>query len=211
MKNFLPDLLDWIYKKKCYFCGSSKDSAKMCKKCYDKLNFCDFLPNREILGVPVYTCGFYADIMQKMIRGIKYHKQKELAFYIAKFMYEYMQNLNLNKGFTVVPVPLFAKRKRKRGYNHMELVCEELCRLSGMNYDFEIIKRIKNTKPQYGLKRQERIKNLTNAFEITKIPKSPLLLIDDICTTGSTFESMILELNKNGIYNITCMAAATVE
>ena len=36
-----------------------------------------------------------------------------------------------------------------------------------------------------------------------------LLLIDDICTTGSTFEEMIREFNKSNIYDITCLTATT--
>ncbi len=211
MKKFLVNLLDWIYKKKCYFCGNSKESSRMCSKCYKTLVFSNFSINREILKTKVYTCGLYESTMQKMIRGIKYHKQKELAFYIAQFMWEYFQKLNIDKNFIVVPVPLSKARKKKRGYNHMELVAEEFCKLSGFEYDFEIIRRIKNTKPQYRLKRKERMKNLKDAFEVLKTTDKSILLIDDICTTGSTFESIILELNKKDIYNITCLAAATVE
>lgn len=211
MKNFLLGLLDLIYKKKCYFCGSSKHSLKMCDKCYDKMNFCDVTVNRQIFGAKVYACGLYNGEMQKLIRGVKYHNQPELAFYQAKFMWEYWQKINLNENFLVVPVPLSKERYKQRKYNHMELVAEEFCKLSGYSYDFELIRRVKNTKPQYNLKRNERLKNLENAFEVMKNTDKHVLLIDDICTTGSTFESIILELNKNGIYNITCLATATVE
>lgn len=213
MKNFLLGLLDWIYKKKCYVCGSSKECVKLCSKCYDKIVFNSKNPNRVILNVKVYASGFYDTILQKIIRGLKYHGQCELAFYQAKFMWEYWQTLNLGKNFVVVPVPLHKTRQKKRKYNHMELVALEFCKLSGYEYDFNLIKRIKNTKPQYRLKRYERMENLSGAFEVTfeTKPSKTVLLIDDICTTGSTFESMILTLNKKGIYNITCLATSTVE
>ena len=93
----------------------------------------------------------------------------------------------------------------------MELVAEEFCKLSGYSFDFELIKRIKDTKPQYNLKRKERMENLQNAFMVLKTMDKPILIIDDICTTGSTFESMIMELHKKGIYNITCLATSTVD
>ena len=165
------------------------------------------------LNVKVYASGFYDTILQKIIRGLKYHGQCELAFYQAKFMWEYWQTLNLGNNFVVVPVPLHKTRQKKRKYNHMELVALEFCKLSGYEYDFNLIKRIKNTKPQYRLKRYERMENLSGAFEVTfeTKPSKTVLLIDDICTTGSTFESMILTLNKKGIYNITCLATSTVE
>lgn len=210
MKNFLNSLLDLIYRKKCYFCGKSKQSVKMCSECYDELYFADFEPNRTIDGVNVYTCGVYEKILQKLIRGLKYHKQKELAFYLAKFMYEYFEKLELNKEFQVVPVPLHLNRIKKRKYNHMELVAEEFCRLSGFTPNFELIKRVKDTKPQYRLSRKERMENLAEAFIVDKEKDLhlPLLLIDDICTTGSTFEEMISTLKKDGITDIVCLASS---
>ena len=92
----------------------------------------------------------------------------------------------------------------------MELVAEEFCRLSGFTPNFELIKRIKDTKPQYKLSRKERMKNLENAFEVdkTKLLPLPVLLIDDICTTGATFEEMIAALKKEGIENIICLASS---
>lgn len=217
MKNFLLSLLDWIYKKKCYFCGSSKESAKMCSKCYEKMIPNGFSECRKVCGVSVYAAGFYESNIQKLIRGLKYHGQRELAYYQAKFMWEYWQNLDLGNDFVVVPVPLHKKRQKKRQYNHMELVALEFCKCSGFDYDFDLLKRVKETKPQYRLKYKERQENLKDAFAINKdklnsnISQKSILLIDDICTTGSTFESMITELNKNNIYNITCLVTATVD
>lgn len=213
MKIFLLGLLDWIYKKKCYVCGNSRESAKLCSNCYEKIRFNSKGVNRKILNVDIYACGLYDTILQKIIRGIKYHNQRELAYYQAKFMWEYFQSLDLNTDFIVVPVPLYKTRQKQRRYNHMELVAFEFCKLSGFEYNFDLIKRVKNTKPQYRLKRNERMQNLLNAFDVTfeTIPTKPILIIDDICTTGSTFESMIVAFNKKGIYNITCLATSTVD
>lgn len=210
MKKILSSLLDLIYRKKCYFCGKSKYSVKMCPKCYDELNFADFHANRIIDGVNIYTCGLYEKNLQKLIRGLKYHKQSELAFYLAKFMYEYFEKLGIEKQFQVVPVPLHKNRVKKRKYNHMELVAEEFCRLSGFTHNFELIKRIRDTKPQYKLSRKERMKNLADAFVVDKEKdlRLPILLIDDICTTGSTFEEMITALKKEGITDIICLASS---
>ena len=210
MLKFFSTFLDLIYKKKCYFCGKSKDSVKMCPNCYNELSFEDTNVNRIIDGVNIYTCGIYEKNLQKLIRGLKYHKQKELAYYLAKFMYEYFQKLNLEGSFQVVPVPLHKNRIKKRKYNHMELVSEEFCRLSGFTPNHELIKRVKDTRPQYKLSRQERMKNLSGAFRVDKEKylHLPILLIDDICTTGSTFEEMITALKKEGITDIICLASS---
>ena len=133
MRKIIEAFLDLIYKKKCYFCKSSKYSLKMCPSCYNELSYSDFCPNRIINGVNIYAWGIYEKILQKLIRGLKYHKQRELAYYLAKFMYEYILKLDevKNKDFELVAVPLHKNRIKKRKYNHMELVCEEFSKLSG--------------------------------------------------------------------------------
>lgn len=210
MKNFFNSLLDLIYRKKCYFCGISKQSVKMCSDCYNELSYADYRANRIIKGVDIYSCGLYEKNLQKLIRGLKYHRQRELAYYLAKFMYEYFEKLCINKTFQVVPVPLHNNRIRKRKYNHMELVAEEFCKLSGNVLNLELIKRVKDTKPQYKLSRAERMKNLEAAFEVDKSKdvNLPVLIMDDICTTGATFEEMITAMKSAGIEDITCISAS---
>lgn len=212
MKKFLLDLLDWIYKKKCYFCRSSKECVKMCSKCYSELEHLPFSVNRIVEGKNVYCAGLYSKNLQKLIRGLKYHNQKDLAFYMAKFMFEYWHEITSDANFQIVPVPIYPERLKKRKYNHMELVAEEFSKLSGMPVNKDLIFRIKDTKPQYNLKRKERLDNLKNAFEVKvqnldKMRK--VLIIDDICTTGATFEEMIKEFEKKGVYDITCFATTT--
>lgn len=211
MKDFFIGLLDWIYKKKCYFCKSSKECVIMCSKCFDEMDYLPVKVNRIIEGKRVYCAGVYAKILQKMIRGLKYHNKKELAFFQAKFMYNYWQNITDHKDFQVVPVPIFEKRKKKRKYNHMELVGLEFSKLGRYNYNPDLIERIKDTRPQYKLSKAQRAENLSKAFKIKpeNLKQGRVLLIDDICTTGSTFEEMIKELKKHNITDIVCLATTT--
>ena len=201
MLQKLSNLLDWIYKKKCYFCRSSKEAVKMCSKCYDDMDFLPVQINRIIEGKKVYCAGVYSKNLQKLIRGLKYHNQKDLAYYLAKFMAEYFSKITDKTDFEIIPVPIYPKREKKRKYNHMNLVGEELARITSNSLNKNLIKRVKDTKPQYKLKRHERLQNLNGAFEVDKsnYTGKTLLLIDDICTTGS----------KHGITDIICFAATT--
>lgn len=211
MLQKLSNLLDWIYKKKCYFCRSSKEAVKMCSKCYDDMDFLPVQINRIIEGKKVYCAGVYSKNLQKLIRGLKYHNQKDLAYYLAKFMAEYFSKITDKTDFEIIPVPIYPKREKKRKYNHMNIVGEELAMLTNNSLNKNLIKRVKDTKPQYKLKRHERLQNLNGAFEVDKsnYTGKTLLLIDDICTTGSTFEEMIKEFAKHGITDIICFAATT--
>lgn len=213
MIKLLNSFLDLIYRKKCYFCGNSKYSVKMCPNCFDKLEFNDFNASKIIDGIDVFCAGFYNKELQKLIRGLKYHKQKDLAHFQAKFMYDYFKKIDVlqNKDFLLIAVPQHEKRIKKRKYNHMELICEEFSKLSGFEYNFELIKRIKDTKPQYKLNRKQRLENLSEAFLVNKenYNGKTLLILDDISTTGSTFEEMIKEFKNNGINDIVCFATST--
>lgn len=212
MLERLVSLLDWIYKKKCYFCKSSKECVKMCSRCYAELEHLSPTVNRIVYSKNVFCAGVYSKNLQKLIRGLKYHNQPDLAYYLAKFMYEYWVQLTNADDYQIVPVPIYYTRLRKRKYNHMQLVAEEFSKLSGYPVNSGLILRVKDTRPQYKLKRAERLENLKNAFkvDISQLDRRrKILILDDICTTGSTFEEMIKEFEKNNIYDITCFAATT--
>lgn len=211
MRSFFAQLLDLIYKKRCYFCKSSKDNAVMCGKCYDEI---EHIPYKAILSLqdtPVYSAALYTKTVQKLIRGVKYHNQKELAFFQAKLMFDYWTNITEKKeSYIIVPVPLYKKREKKRKYNHMLLVAKELSKLTGYKINNDLLVRIKDTKPQYRLSQKEREANLKNAFkaEKDKYNGENILIIDDILTTGSTLKEMIKELEKTGITDITAFTTS---
>ena len=212
MLNFLKQLLDWIYKNKCYVCGSTKESVKVCSECFDSLEErgADLVKIPMVSKVKVYSSGIYTKNIQKLIRGLKYHQQKELAYYLAKFMYDYGQKCGLDSDYVIVPVPLHPKRHKERGYNHMELVAAEYCRLSGCKPNTSLIKRVKDTKPQYRLSSKEREANLKNAFSVDKSSYNgeKLIIMDDILTTGTTVKEIIKEFKKAGVKDITIFATS---
>lgn len=211
MHNFISMLLDLIYKRKCYLCKSSKDNKFLCKKCYDSIIFNSKAEIAVISGCSVFCVTAYKDGVQKLIRALKYHQKKEAAYYLARLTADYFESLDLMKNFVVVPVPLHKERIKKRKYNQMVLIGEEFCNITGLEINIDLVSRVKNTKAQYRLNKKQRQENLKNAFEVDVEnfdKNSEILLIDDIFTTGSTLGSVIKELKKHGINNITCLTCS---
>lgn len=213
MINIFKKLLDFIYETKCYFCSDYKENTVFCSKCYNSVDFLPTEPVFFIEGVKVFSATYYKDVSQKLIRAVKYHNKKNLAYFQAKLLYEYWQQLGLeNKEYTVLPTPMFFSKARKRKYNHVDLVCEEFCKMTGYKLNTTSLVRNRETAPQYKLSRKEREINLKNAFSLTdKNISQPILLVDDISTTGTTLKEIIKLLHENGFSDITALVCAIPE
>lgn len=201
MLKFLEKLLDFIFCKKCYLCKDSDENLFVCSKCFSKIktNEARVFQN-DITGIKFYAAGIYKDELKQLIRGLKFHNQKELAKFIAQYMYNYWETLKVaNKHYIVTAVPQYIKTTKP--YNHAKEIAEEFAKLAGYECDFGLISRIKKTKPQYKLTYKERMKNLEGAFALTGVVKNDVtyIIIDDIITTSSTIEQMQKTLNADNI------------
>jgi ComF family protein len=168
---------------------------------------------REYSGIKIYACCLYDEIIKKLIKDFKYHNKKKLSSLCAELMFEYMKELNLDKDYMLIPVPISKERLKERKYNHMDLVADNLAELTGYSVNKNLLIRIKDTQKQFKLHKQERIKNIKGAFIVNEnadLPKdTPLLIIDDITSTGITLEEIIKTLKNNGYKNITAVALST--
>lgn len=88
-----------------------------------------------------------------------------------------------------VPIPLHWTRRFKRGFNQAELLAQALSKKSQAPV-FNILNRVKKTQYQARLEKEDRNVNVKNAFELKNYPESlqgkHVMLVDDLCTTGST-------------------------
>jgi ComF family protein len=104
----------------------------------------------------------------------------------------------------IVPVPLHPIRQRQRGYNQAALLATEV----GAQLQYPVIQdvlvRTKATAPQVELGAQERRANVRDAFRCTGngLSGKRVMLIDDVCTTGSTLESVCTTLREAGTLSV---------
>lgn len=106
----------------------------------------------------------------------------------------------------LVPVPLSARRYRERGYNQAALLARGLADLTGAPYQSNLLRRTRYTVSQVGLNASERRDNVQGAFQaVRQAAGRNLMLIDDVCTTGSTLEACAQALKLAGAERVTAL------
>lgn len=109
---------------------------------------------------------------------------------------------NLKKYDIILIVPINKKREKERGYNQSELIAKEISKIILAKIEKHILYKIKNTKPQSTLNKQQREENAKGAYiakNTLKIENKKILIIDDIYTTGNTVNECAKMLIEKGI------------
>ena len=112
----------------------------------------------------------------------------------------------------IIPVPMYDKKKQKRGYNQAEEFGNRLGFYTGIETDNKSLIRIKDTIPQKGLSNEQRKMNMSDAFavDVEKISNyKNVLLVDDIYTTGSTIDACSKILIMAGVEKVYFVCIAT--
>jgi competence protein ComFC len=151
-------------------------------------------------------------LVKELVWQIKYKKNKvalELAGHIL------FETLSRKSGkFLLIPIPISNKRRRERGYNQCELIINEILKLDRdkqFSTDFSLIRRMKHIEKQTFMKRNERLKNTENIFEVTSNAldkNTKIIIIDDVSTTGSTLNEARNALLEAGFTEVYCQVIA---
>lgn len=183
------NLLDFFFPqlKRCPFCRDHllETASPICQKCLKKIDFLPFLSNWEIGSL-----GIYSGVLKEAIHRLKYQYQEELAQPLGEMLAQHLQaRLGEERVEGLVPLPLHENRLRKRGFNQAQLLSEIVGQRLGIIVLKNTLVRIKDTPSQVGLSKEERLKNLEDAFYVPntgKIKGKNLILLDDVLTTGVT-------------------------
>ncbi len=182
--------IDWLYPNICPCCGRYIDhDADFCGECKSAIT--PYTDEKDIEGIDKYTSYcVYDHNIDKAILAFKKTADGNSYYAFACGIAEAARKTGIAEDIDlIVPIPITRKKMKERGYNQTELIAKELRFLLNVPYANVMIK-VKDTKEQKTLGRTERAENLSGAFGISDkapdISGKRLLLIDDVCTTGST-------------------------
>ena len=207
--------LNWVWNPVCMHCGRplTEETAEYCFDCARKAAriqspFWNGTPASYIAqGKAVFS--YRGEIKRTMYR-FKYGNRREYARFLALAALErWGEWLAKCEIEAVIPVPMYRRKERKRGYNQAALLAKTLADIMKLDYVPDMVHRVVNTRPQKELSDVGRENNLKNAFQVSDniVQYKHVLLVDDIYTTGSTAEAVAEELCKAGVGKVHFLAA----
>lgn len=209
-------LLNLFLESDCPLC-QRPTSQELCRYCTRQLQRCQIHQSswRQKEPLPVFAWGMYGGALKRAMAALKYQNQPQLARPLGYLLAQAWLNSQLAcEPLVVVPIPLHANKQKQRGYNQAALLAQSFCDVTGLQLQQLGLERIRETKSQFGLSVSEREKNLATAFQLgsgfrQQYPDSPVLLLDDIFTTGATARAAVQTLSQSRIQVYGLVALAT--
>lgn len=140
--------------------------------------------------LPVFAWGKYNGQLKRTITNIKYNNQPELGILLGRWLGNYWLDCGLLKtksNISIIPIPIHQAKLKTRGFNQTVKIARGFCEVTGYTCNYKGLIRVKETEAMFGLNPLQRQKNIKNAFKLgDKLPRSLVILLDDIYTTEAT-------------------------
>ena len=230
----LSHLSQWIYPPRCLLCGHP--GQKQGHVAVDLCGFCQHqLPLNQSAcascalplpqdASPGAICGRcqkkppafdtslslfrYEQPAVWLIQQLKFNDRLAHARLLGSLLAQEVQHCD-GLPQCIIPVPLFSRRLRKRGFNQSVELAKPVAHKTGLPLELSLVKRIRPTESQTGLDARQRKKNIKGAFTIIKKnPYKHVAVIDDVVTTGSTINELARVLKRAGVRRVDVWSIA---
>lgn len=237
LKRLGTGALDQLYPPTCLHCDAPVGTADaLCAACFVQLRpitapLCPRLgiPFEVSIGPDAVSAEAIADpppfdrsrsavlynaVARKLVSRLKYGDRPELARFCARLMASAGHEF-WGASPVLLPVPLHPWRQFTRRYNQSTELARLLGGLAGVAVDPLLVRRKKNTRRQVGLTADARARNVGGAFEarpdiLVRLKGRPVVIVDDVITTGSTVKAVTRALQKAGVERIDVLSFARV-
>jgi ComF family protein len=138
-------------------------------------------------------------IVQNMIHEFKYRGNKKAGQYYGNLMGNSLLNSNRFDIDVIVPLPLFVRKEKLRGFNQAEILCNGISEIINKPVSRRNVIRKVFTETQTKKHRIERWKNVEGIFYVNdpqELEGKHILLVDDVITTGATIDACGTEILK---------------
>jgi ComF family protein len=204
---FLPALAHLFFPHICCGCGTDllSDKTIFCIYCLGSMPLTGFEQHTgnpvekifwgraEIHAASAHLYFTKKSAVQQSLHRFKYKGRKEIGSYFGKCMGHELKNCGrFQTCQLILPLPLFASREKKRGYNQAAILSEGISAVMHLPVFNDALVRIKGTATQTHKNRIQRWQNMEDKFRVRRkeqLAGRHILLIDDVITTGATLEA----------------------
>ena len=185
-----------------YVCGGCRDGVQyieqpFCERCgrpYEgdiTTRFeCDNCRNMDWHFTSARSAVAARDTVLEVIHGYKYRRALWFEPFLADLLIRAAAPvLAEQRPDFIIPVPLHSTKRREREFNQAERLAGRLGAAMQLPVNAKLLRRVRATRTQTRLDRQERLANVSNAFAMRGgqgLNGERIVLVDDVFTTGAT-------------------------
>ena len=207
LNSFLSDLTSLLSQNYCYFCGKVEEI--ICHECL--ISSLDLAKIQYIQSVPILTMTTKDKTFSKLITSYKDEGVSNLVQPFSKVISVGLRFFSKHQQVKVVNIPSTNKALQKRGSDPISLMTETACLLAGKRFIYEkrLLINCRDRKDQASLNFQQRKLNTENAFKANFAEIKPVIIVDDLITTGSSITQSIFALRAKKIKIKACVILAS--
>ena len=187
--NWVQDVL-WPEGAFCCVCGRVTDGSGLCVACRESLLYdgAFFAWDRSdpAPDLPAWSLRPHDGIPRQLILRLKYGAESRAARLLSELLLPLPEDVFFPPDTVVTWVTMPESRRRERAVDHGRLLAEAFAEKLALPCRPLLIRRDRHEKRQVSLGREQREANLEGAFRAKEKISFPVLIIDDVRTTGTT-------------------------
>lgn len=208
MKQLLMLLDDLLAPRgvKCLCCDARSEGEMLCPDCRTALHAMRLDPEEGNSG-NIHCAYRYDGVAKQLVVSLKDQCVADAAIVLAEGMLDVVRRMQLPAETILTWVTMPNRRRKRRAIDHGYELCKALGDLCGLPVQ-QLLYRRGSPHTQRGLSRERRLRNLDGTFVCKEPLKGPVLLVDDVMTTGSTAAVCKEALMKAGACHVYVVTAA---
>jgi ComF family protein len=157
----------------------------------------------------VYPAFVTDDSLLAVIHLLKFSRHQRIAPWLAHAMAAHLPDFSHRENCVVIPVPMERGAQRRRGFNQAGEIARALAYIWKLPIDGRALKKVRATKAQSTLGREERLTNVEGAFHADpgRAHDVDVILVDDLVTTGATLRACAAALRRAGARRVAAVCA----
>jgi len=192
--NLCPDCLSALTRRSSGYCPRCGEPAARAEA---PLALCGNCLNQDPPWTEFRFYGIFEGHLRDLLHRGKFAGEMACLDLLGKMLASVC--MDLSRPDAIVPMPLHYKRLKSRGYNQCREIARPLAKALNCPVRDDLLERTRETAPQTGLNRKQRLTNLDAAFiGLPRVKGLHVLLLDDTSTTGTSLRQASLALLKAG-------------